>query len=804
MWTSRLLRPTIFLVTTLPFCEAYRDSLGGDDLETEEQEDSSGDADGNKKIQAPIASAELDVPDGYEDDYTHFHVTPSTHRAVLRSHSEQVVTLAVIFALHPVASVLELTLPLGYTLEAEASSAGKAAECPQVFVPDKRSEPGSWTSAYASETQAKTLVPHITKCEVLDKPAPRGDSSAALAPSSSEQSGSEQSSSEESGSDESSSEESSSNDPELNESGQPVWFDCEAYAWDWKRAWSKERQIWCCKEEHFCPWETTQTTTEAEDSEEDLTSFQPQDPEMPVRLKLHLQPNVTFLSAKRAPVSSTEGDENATVQPLLQWWYFHVDVRYPSRSPNVEDNFFRLHWASDLDTDWEGAKVFKSWSILGDWDCRYSDWEGWGACSTRCGGGTRMLTRRVLEQPPSGEVCNDTLKPDAERCNDHPCLFDCTFKKDPIEEGDCSASCGGGVRFAKYRYEGDFCPNSSDKYAEILEPCNQQPCSVRCRHSPEWTVQTSCDELCGLGHFWIIRKVIQKARHDTACTEVRMQLPCMRQICTQFALASADANLLPRSGEPHTVALSFAQKTRARAIEIEAPYGYSFGQTNSTCQLTYHSLMPHFHSCQVDDETENKARLNLLTPLPAAREAGAMSGAATGRYELQIGVYNPECASKDWKHNIITNALLCDTGPDRNRWKISFAPADSYVSWPSLDTQGYPLYWPEGKKKPEHIEKAEEEDTEEENAAAEAAAAATTTSTTGGGGGETSEKEDDDKAAKAEGRKKLRPDDHDTGREKTPIYCMGDREVGLCEAKAKGAFCNWLGVCEVKDDRVST
>jgi hypothetical protein len=55
-------------------------------------------------------------------------------------------------------------------------------------------------------------------------------------------------------------------------------------------------------------------------------------------------------------------------------------------------------------------------------DCVLSEWEDWGDCSAKCGGG--VVTReRHVSVPPSngGKTCGGTLK-ESQSCNDTPCV----------------------------------------------------------------------------------------------------------------------------------------------------------------------------------------------------------------------------------------------------------------------------------------------------------------------------------------------------------------------------------------------
>mmetsp|Transcript_15371 Transcript_15371/g.26907 ORF Transcript_15371/g.26907 Transcript_15371/m.26907 type:complete len:667 (+) Transcript_15371:135-2135(+) len=627
-------------------------------------------------------------PDGYEDAFTHFHVTPSSHRSLLASHERddsQGVTLAVIFAVHPAATMVGLTFPKGYSILDVAEN----KHCAQVIKPNEHE-----ISTFAKETNAQSVVEHILSCSVKEAPG----------------------------------------DEESNKS--------------------------------------------SDDEGSHLDSLQNTGPGMQIILSLH--DKVQGLSVRDYTL------DTPTVKKM-QWWYFHVQVSYPSRNIEPQDNFFKLHWSHTHDRDWEGETIFRSWPILGDWECRYSDWEGFGTCSSRCGGGTRQLTRRVLFQPVGGgSQCNETLHPDIQPCNDHPCLWGCEIEDDLVDSRECTASCGGGVILKRRRFRGEHCPMATDMHADIAVQCNTQPCRTRCEHSDVWQVVTQCDELCGMGHFWMMRPVIRKASDDTACRPQWKQVPCMRRVCTQFAVTHPDPNLLPTPEQEYQVGLSWTQQSLASEIKITAPEGYSFGDIGKKCDtvfLRFHSLMPHFESCQVGDH-ENLAILHLNTPLPPAHHGGSKSGGSTGRYEIQMLVKHPPCAPKDWDPDPIRSTLICNVGTDRTVWHIEF-PQEGDPRREVLTAQGYYLFWPRSMPVPAILVDQPEEEEEEETTTTAAPAPATRPDVGGGN-------------PNTYGSAPCAPGGLPVERQVAkPVYCMQDRDPGECEEKFAGSKCGWDNVCKV-------
>ncbi|CAE7413951.1 SPON1 [Symbiodinium pilosum] len=616
------------------------------------------------------------LPDGYNDFFSHFHVTPETHRAVLEEHGDTAVTLAVVFALHPAASVIGLTLPPGYLLL--DAPANFQPGCPQVFAPQSLDQ----KSAYENETQARSLTSHIISCEVDNKL-----------------------------------------DDRLSEGN------------------------------------------ESEAQQRDAV----------VALTLKLEPDLPGLSKKLgSPVN------DSSIVPM-SWWFFHIRVRYPDRSPEPQDNHFLLHWASISQQDWEGETSFQAWPILGDWNCVYSDWEGWGSCSARCGGGKRMLVRRPLQQPPAGQECNEIFHPTPGTCNEHPCLYSCGYKEEVIE-GECSASCGGGVKFTRKRFyvDGDnfhLCPQMGERYSEQLEPCNTQPCRARCELSKKWEVVTPCDAACGKGHFKVMKQVLQKEIDDQSCIPEFKWLPCVRQHCTKFTVSRMVANLLPHPQERFKVLLSWNQSVETRKINIRAPLGYQFGEKDGDCKVEFHSLQPHFLSCKVSTQ-QNEADITFQTPLPPANVGGAQSGASKGRYELAMDVVTAACDVKKWAADPIRGVILCNENVDKLHWEISFFQfqAEANIIESAV---GFTTLWKEGIPIPEDLRLKADPPLPEEPP--------TTTSTT------TSTTETQTTTLPVTARI--------PHSEKGVILCMRSRDPGYCQDRIqnRSVECGWQNVCQVKE-----
>jgi len=431
----------------------------------------------------------------------------------------------------------------------------------------------------------------------------------------------------------------------------------------------------------------------------------------PVRLTLHLCEGVTGLSA----MPRLARGEDAVP---LSWWVFHLRAWSPEISPATEDNVFELRWSEDEQaTDgWTGSELFEGWPVLGDWNCVYSDWEGWGTCSARCGGGIQRLTRRILMQPPlggTGKSCSEDLIMDIE-CNRHPCLWPCEFVEE--QRSGCSSECGGGVQLVRMRWRGEQCPVIDDEDAIRREPCNTQPCRVKCLLEDTWRPVTECSEACGLGHFWLMRPVLQKEQDDINCAPEWQQLPCVRQHCQPLSVVRPDRNLIAFPNGEFTAAVIFKVPLLSRLIHLNAPEGFRFGTKGQDCLLTEHDMIPHFEKCTVGVRS-SQAVLSFNTPLTptlasSAESASAMwlAGASHGgsegivfgyqsagfedRHSFKIQVVNPPCPNENWAPDLMRTALVCDFGEDGNRWTMEFAE-EGTTRWESASSQGYPIYAPD-------------------------------------------------------------------------------------------------------------
>ena len=112
-------------------------------------------------------------------------------------------------------------------------------------------------------------------------------------------------------------------------------------------------------------------------------------------------------------------------------------------------------------------------------DCKVHDWDGWSACSAKCGGGLMERTRSVQVEPMhGGDPCGETSE--AISCNLQACDKDCELSDwNPWTE--CSKECDEGVtqrtRTITEQVVGDgTCPDIRGPERHQQSPCNSFPC----------------------------------------------------------------------------------------------------------------------------------------------------------------------------------------------------------------------------------------------------------------------------------------------------------------------------------------
>lgn len=144
-------------------------------------------------------------------------------------------------------------------------------------------------------------------------------------------------------------------------------------------------------------------------------------------------------------------------------------------------------------------------------DCLVTDWAQWGECSASCGGGIRTRTRSILRPPTgNGRICPRIR--DEEDCGIGACPIDCKPGNWSLWS-DCSALCGLGT---KMRTRPILVPRNAHPHSKSCGPVTQVApclspkgsCEVDCLTS-DWTSWSSCDRPCGTGSKRRQKTVIQ-------------------------------------------------------------------------------------------------------------------------------------------------------------------------------------------------------------------------------------------------------------------------------------------------------
>jgi hypothetical protein len=128
-------------------------------------------------------------------------------------------------------------------------------------------------------------------------------------------------------------------------------------------------------------------------------------------------------------------------------------------------------------------------------DCRLHDWEGWSACSAKCGGGIRERTRHVEVEPMHrGTPCEETSEAGA--CSMQACDRDCVLTT-WTDWTSCSKECDTGIterrRGISVLAVGDgTCPADESVERYDHKVCNAVAC-VKTNPSPTLQCESRLD-----------------------------------------------------------------------------------------------------------------------------------------------------------------------------------------------------------------------------------------------------------------------------------------------------------------------
>jgi len=163
-------------------------------------------------------------------------------------------------------------------------------------------------------------------------------------------------------------------------------------------------------------------------------------------------------------------------------------------------------------------------------DCKVSEWGSGQKCTQKCGGGTSMSSRTILQRPAfGGEDCPALMK--TEKCNEQACPVDCVVSNfGPPSK--CDKACGPGKSTKKRKVlvqptgGGKTCPA-----LEQQEECKDRDCPEDCVVS-DWSPSSVCSKSCGGGTIANYREVLSRAQNGgKGCPALEEHIPCNTQKC---------------------------------------------------------------------------------------------------------------------------------------------------------------------------------------------------------------------------------------------------------------------------------
>lgn len=158
-----------------------------------------------------------------------------------------------------------------------------------------------------------------------------------------------------------------------------------------------------------------------------------------------------------------------------------------------------------------------------------TEWSEWGECSVSCGGGLRQKTRECVNfRDANGNPCNEDLVVE-EACNEQPCPVWTEW----TEWTPCTKTCDKGrkkrARECLLLTRSD-CPGESEE----LEDCNPEPCPTL----TEWSEWTDCTQSCGGGNKRRVRDCLSSVSgfDASACKEaLEEQETCNDNQCPEYS-----------------------------------------------------------------------------------------------------------------------------------------------------------------------------------------------------------------------------------------------------------------------------
>ncbi|CAE7543968.1 adt-1 [Symbiodinium sp. CCMP2456] len=168
-------------------------------------------------------------------------------------------------------------------------------------------------------------------------------------------------------------------------------------------------------------------------------------------------------------------------------------------------------------------------------DCRVSEWESWGFCSTTCGVGQRTRSRQIVGlRGVDGHGCYEALG-EVQACSSQvECAErDCVWGE-WAAWSYCSRSCDGGIRSRKrhvLKVPSKHGRQCDAEIKETIEPCNTHTCSAPdCTDGywSHWSDWSPCSVSCDRGTTFRTRQVAKSA---SECGDFPAGLSTETRIC---------------------------------------------------------------------------------------------------------------------------------------------------------------------------------------------------------------------------------------------------------------------------------
>uniref|UniRef100_A0A8C1XQY5 Spondin-1 n=1 Tax=Cyprinus carpio TaxID=7962 RepID=A0A8C1XQY5_CYPCA len=169
--------------------------------------------------------------------------------------------------------------------------------------------------------------------------------------------------------------------------------------------------------------------------------------------------------------------------------------------------------------------------------CVVTEWAEWEPCSVSCGVGMRRRERMMKMEASDGSPCRVQLV-EAEKCMMPECNEVVCMLSPWSDWGECSVSCGVGMRSRQRMLKTPVEPSLCSDELEQVEKCMLPECPTDCMLS-EWSAWSECNKSCGKGHMIRSRMVkLEPQFGGMPCPETVQRKKCRIRKCTRGSRAS--------------------------------------------------------------------------------------------------------------------------------------------------------------------------------------------------------------------------------------------------------------------------